>query len=114
MADEENKIEETETVEEVVENAAEDSSSSQAAGEDSSPTSDDAVAEDSEPEEQLSPTERRKKQKASKNRRARYKGKTLEERRAERDVIPGSPPDLHEGCASLEEADRPRRAQRRQ
>ena len=87
MADEENKIEETETVEEVVENAAEDSSSSQAAGEDSSPTSDDAVAEDSEPEEQLSPTERRKKQKASKNRRARYKGKTLEERRAERDVI---------------------------
>lgn len=80
MADEENKIEETEAVEETT---AEETPAVEA-----EETTADAVAEEpAEPEEQLSPTERRKKAKASKNRRARYKGKTLEERRAERDVI---------------------------
>lgn len=93
MAEENNNSEET--VDEAVENAAEESVSSETeapAGTDSSPATDDADGASSpeaeaEPEEQLSPTERRKKAKASKNRRARYKGKTLEERRAERDVI---------------------------
>lgn len=93
MADEENKIEETQ--DEAVESAAEESVSSEAeapAGTDSSTATYDAVEasaveEESEPEEQLSPSERRKRDKSRRNRPARYKGKTLEERRAERDVI---------------------------
>lgn len=90
MADEENKIEET--VDEAVENAPEDSSSSQAAGEESSdaPVSADGDSsspegEAEEPGEVLSPTERRKQAKSRKNRRPKYTG-TLEERRAQRDV----------------------------
>ena len=85
---------ENEAVEnEAAENAAADSSSSQAAGEESTPAAVDAgddsapAEEEAEPEEQLSPKERRKRSKSRKNRRARYKGLTLEERRAERDVI---------------------------
>ena len=91
MAEEENKNSE-ETVDEVVENAAEDSSSSPAAGEESSPASDGADGaaspeseEPSEPEEVLSPKERRKRGKSSRNRKPKYTG-TLEERRAQRDV----------------------------
>ncbi len=97
MADEENKNSE-ETVDEVVENAAEDSSSSQAAGEESStaaadagevadaPSSDGGESDEAaEPEEQLSPKERRKKTKSSRNRKPKYTG-SLEERRAQRDV----------------------------
>ncbi len=92
MADEENKTPE-ETVDEAVENAAEDSSSSQAAGEEPSTAAVDAdgapSVEETEPEEKLSPKESRKRTKSRRNRPARYKGATLEERRAERDVIRG-------------------------
>lgn len=102
MADEENKNLE-ETVDEAVESAPEEASSSTgtSAGETSSaaPESTDASSEDSvsaeggaeeageaaEPEEKLPPKERRKKAKSAKNRRPKYTG-TLEERRAQRDV----------------------------
>lgn len=90
MADEENKTPE-ETENDAVENASEDSSSSQVAGEESSdaPVSADGDSSSAESEEEegeaLSPSERRKKAKASKNRRPKYTG-TLEERRAQRDV----------------------------
>jgi ribosomal protein uS17 len=93
VADEENNSEET--VDEVVENAPEDSSSSQAAGEESSdaPISADGASspeaeadvEPAEPEVVLPPGERRKLAKQRKNRKAKYTG-TLEERRAQRDV----------------------------
>lgn len=86
MADEENKTEET--TEEVVENDAVEAEATEA----EAPAADaaDAPVEDAEPaepEEKLNPTERRKRARSNKNRRARYKGVTLEERRAERDVI---------------------------
>jgi small subunit ribosomal protein S17 len=91
VADEENNNVE-ETVDEAVENAAEDSSSSQAVGEESSPAAVDADAasteeasEPAEPEEVLPPKERRKRAKSHKNRKPKYTG-TLEERRAQRDV----------------------------
>ena len=100
VADEPNNENSEETVDEVVENAVEESSSSaeSPAGEDSSTATDGAdgasslesdeageTVEAAEPEEVLPPKERRKRAKSHRNRKPKYTG-TLEERRAQRDA----------------------------